>query len=123
MVRGFSFDFVSRVMNEVQEALAEAFVDILDAFGVPVTIAGLASEQGTANQLRATMSQNDIVLEDAEAGFMKSANVDLKFLKSHLPVTLPGFKDPVIIDGESYAVVGVNTKPNSPVIVFECEPA
>ena len=50
-------------MNEVQEAMAEAFVEMLEAFGVPVTVNGESHE--------ATMSQNDVVIEDAEGGFMK----------------------------------------------------
>ncbi|MBP46315.1 MAG: hypothetical protein CMH53_00025 [Myxococcales bacterium] len=105
---------MARVMNEVQEAMAEAFVEMLEAFGVPVTVNGESHE--------ATMSQNDVVIEDAEGGFMKSASISLKMLSSGFS-TLPTFKDPVSIDGESYAVVGVNRKPNSPTLSIEVEPA
>ncbi|MCP4444866.1 MAG: hypothetical protein GY811_05905 [Myxococcales bacterium] len=101
-------------MNEVQESLADAFEEILEAFGVDVTING--------QSLQATMSQNEIAIEDADAGFMKSASIDLKFLFSSLSST-PAMKDPVVIDGETYAVVAINRKPSSPIIVCEVEPA
>lgn len=110
-------------MNEIQTALADSFADILTAVGVPVTVNGVSTVEGGSDPLTASLGAPDVVLEDDEAGFIKSADIYLKFLVSHLPTTLPTYKATIVVGGEAYAVTGISRKPDAPVIQYDVTPA
>lgn len=105
-------------MNEIQSALNEVFPEILAAVGVPVTIDGQSTVYGGADPLRAAVSRSDVMIEDDQAGFIKAADIRLKLYVPHLPPTLPTYRAPVVLDGETYAITEIERKQDSPVVVY-----
>lgn len=101
--------------SETAEAIAEAFREHRDAFGVPITF-------GAEPEITAIVAGGEFSRELMQGGFAEAGNYQVKLLISDLP-TAPANGDPVTYQERVFRVSNVAVQPGGLIGEYEIRPA
>jgi len=97
-------------VNAIQAAAAEAFAEILQDAGVPVTIGG--------KEYQAMVSPSGLAVDLEEGGFTQDGALTVRMLVAHLPSPPPAFNDTILIGDERHKIEEVTRKPGAGIIEY-----
>lgn len=100
--------------SEVSNAIAEAFREHRDAFGVSITMAG--------QTVTAIVNENALSRELVEGGFAESGNLQVKALLADFS-TVPAIGAAASYNGRAYTVTSRMVAPGATVGEFEITPS
>lgn len=101
--------------SETAEAIAEAFREHRDAFGVPITF-------GAAPEITAIVAEGEFSRELMQGGFAEAGNYQVTLLLSDLTAA-PVNGDPVTYQAREFRVSSVAIQPGGKIGEYEIRPA
>jgi hypothetical protein len=100
--------------DEISSAIAEAFREHRDAFGVPITIGG--------KSITAVVNENEFSRELVEGGFAEAGNMSVKALLADF-TTVPTIGTAATYKSRAFKVSAVLSAPGASVAEFAITPA
>jgi hypothetical protein len=99
--------------SETSTALADAFRELREAFGVSIQIEDA--------EILAVVSTVDVARELVEGGFAENGEVEAKILEVELPTTAENGK-PAIYQGRKYRIAAINHEETRPIVSLRLRP-